>query len=126
MARRFAALLFTMVAAIALAHVFFATTIEDANLVSTIGELPAGLTDRFVHGDFGATEGGGCNQRDDYHPLCSSYGATTIARMLRARVPIDVSLLLGGVLIGSLAGLAGGRWCATRPYSRRTKGLHAI
>jgi peptide/nickel transport system permease protein len=126
MGRKVVAFIFTLVMATALAHIFFAATLGATGLAAAVAETPSGLVDRFVHGDFGATEGGGCNQRDDYHPLCSSYGATTIARMLRARVPIDVSLLLGGVLIGSLAGLAGGRWCATRPYSRRTKGLHAI
>src|SRR3954468_4160932 len=126
MGPKIAALGFTLVAATALAHIFFATTLGATGLATAIADTPSGLVERFVHGDFGATEGGGCNQHDDYHPLCSSYAAATIAHMLRTRVPIDISLLLGGLLIGTLAGLAGGRWCATRPYSRRTKGLHAI
>src|SRR3954466_10419297 len=129
MVRRLASLLFTMVVAVAVAHVFFATTLEETGLASAVAHTPSALVERFVHGDFGATRGGNCIQKDptdDYHPLCATYTPATIADMLRARVPIDVSLLLGGVLIGSLAGLAGGRWCATRPYSRRTKGLHAI
>src|SRR3954468_800360 len=126
MGPKIAALGFTLVAATALAHIFFATTLGATGLATAIADTPSGLVERFVHGDFGATEGGGCNQHDDYHPLCSSYAAATIAHMLRARVPIDVSLLLGGLLVGTLAGLAGGRWCATRPYARRTKGLHAV
>src|SRR4051794_18028226 len=129
MARRLAYLIFTMVAAVALAHVFFATTLEETGLASAVAHTPSALAERFVHGDFGATRGGNCIQKDptdDYHPLCANYTAATIADMLRTRVPIDVSLLLGGLLVGTLAGLAGGRWCATRPYSRRTKGLHAV
>jgi peptide/nickel transport system permease protein len=98
-------------------------------LGAAIADTPSGLADRFVHGDFGATVGHTCLRKDptdDYHPLCSSYTAATIAHMLRTRVPVDLSLLVGGALVGTLAGLAGGRWCATRPRSRRTKGLHAI
>src|SRR3954447_8290777 len=129
MARRLASLLFTMVVAVAVAHVFFATTLEETGLPVAVAHTPSALVQRFVHGDFGATRGGNCIQKDptdDYHPLCANYTAATIADMLRTRVPIDVSLLLGGLLVGTLAGLAGGRWCATRPYSRRTKGLHAV
>ncbi len=80
--------------------------------------------DGFVHGDFGETLGGGCDQRYDYTALCSSYQETTIAAMLRERVPIDVSLLLGALVLGTLAGIVGGRWCAIRPHSRRTRVLH--
>src|SRR3954452_19373875 len=129
MARRLASLLFTMVVAVAVAHVFFATTLEETGLPAAVAHTPSALVERFVHGDFGATRGGNCIQKDptdDYHPLCANYTAATIADMLRTRVPIDLSLLLGGLLVGTLAGLAGGRWCATRPYSRRTKGLHAV
>jgi peptide/nickel transport system permease protein len=129
MARRVVALVFTLIAATALAHVFFAATLEEQGLAAAIADTPSGLVDRFVHGDFGATQGGTCLRKDptdDYHPLCATYGAEPIAHMLRTRAPIDVSLLVGGLLIGTLAGVAGGRWCATRPHSRRTKGLHAI
>jgi len=129
MARKVAALVFTLVAATALAHIFFATTLDNTGLAAATAHTPSGLVDRFIHGDFGATEGYTCVRKDptdEYHPLCSSYNADTIAHMLRTRVPIDVSLLLGGLLIGTLAGVAGGRWCATRPRSRRTHGLHGL
>jgi peptide/nickel transport system permease protein len=126
MGRRLLELVFTLVAATAIAHVFFATTLSGQGLTAAIADTPSGLADRFVHGRFGATEGGGCNQHDDYHPLCSSYAAATIAQMLRTRVPVDLSLLLAGLLAGALAGAVGGRWCATRPYARRTKLLHTL
>lgn len=129
MGLRVVALVFTLVAATALAHVFFATTLGGRGLGAAIADTPSGLANRFVHGDFGATDGRTCIRKDptdQYRPLCSSYRADTIADMLRTRVPVDLSLLLGGLLIGTLAGVAGGRWCATRPDSRRTRGLHAI
>jgi peptide/nickel transport system permease protein len=127
MGRRVVALVFTLIVAVALSHIFFATALGDERLSTAIAATPSGLVDRFVHGDFGATDGRSCIRKDPtdtYRPLCASYTATTIADMMRTRVPIDLSLLLGGLLIGTLAGVAGGRWCATRPYSRRTKGLH--
>jgi peptide/nickel transport system permease protein len=129
MGRRVVALVFTLFAATALAHIFFATTLEGRGLSASIGDTPSVLVDRFVHGDFGATPGGTCLRKDptdDYHPLCATYGAAPIAEMLRTRAPIDVSLLVGGLMIGTLAGVAGGRWCAVRPYARRTKVLHWI
>jgi ABC-type dipeptide/oligopeptide/nickel transport system permease component len=71
MGRRVLELVFTLVAASAITHVFFATTLSGQGLATGIADTPSGLADRFVHGRFGATEGGGCNQHDDYHPLCS-------------------------------------------------------
>jgi peptide/nickel transport system permease protein len=129
MGRKVVALVFTLIAAAAIAQVFFATTIDDQRLAAAIADTPSALVDRFVHGDFGSTPGASCIRRDptsDYIPLCASYNPATIAHMLRTRVPIDISLLLGGLLFGTLVGIAGGRWCATRPFSRGTKGLHAI
>ena len=45
--------------------------------------------------------------------------------MFRERVPVDLALLLGGLLIGTAVGVAGGRFCATNEGRRRTRVLHA-
>ena len=39
-------------------------------------------------------------------------------------MPIDLQLLLGGVLLGTLAGVWGGRRCAMRPGSFSARVLH--
>jgi peptide/nickel transport system permease protein len=110
-----AALLFTVVAAMVIAHVF---------LKATLGDGGVSLADRFLRGDFGQTSGGGCDQQHDYTPLCASYPAADLGDMLRARVPVDLSLAFGGLSFGTLGGLAGGRWCALRPRSLFTRVLH--
>jgi peptide/nickel transport system permease protein len=127
--RKVLALVLTLVAATALAHVFFAMTLGEERLTTVLADLPSGLVDRFARGDLGETSGVRCVRKDpvdDYRALCSSYTGATIAEMLRTRVPVDVSLLVVGVLGGTLAGVAGGRWCATRPDTRRTQGLRAL
>ena len=91
---------------------------------------PAYLFDGFIRGDFGATFGGGCKPRAGFPPPedgvkpCASYPAGEIDDLLRERVPIDLQLLLGGLLIGTLAGVVGGRICATRPGSAAARILH--
>ncbi len=71
------------------------------------------------------TEGRRYNQRrDPCTPLCPSYGPAPVAEMFRERVPVDLFLLLGGLLIGTAAGVAGGRFCATHEDGRRTRVLH--
>ena len=41
-------------------------------------------------------------------------------------MPIDVSLLLGGLLVGIALGVAVGRHCATHPGSSLTRVLHVL
>jgi peptide/nickel transport system permease protein len=123
--RRVGVLVATVLVAAAMGHVFLTATNGD-RFTSAVASAPRFLVDAFVHRDLGSTDGKGCNQVGEYHPLCVTYGRSTIAAMLRERVPIDVSLLLGGLVIGLLGGVAGGRWCATRPESRRTKALHVV
>ena len=50
--------------------------------------------------------------------------AGEIDDMLRERVPIDLQLLLGGLLLGTLARRRGGRCCAMRPRSLLARVLH--
>ncbi|HWK25392.1 MAG TPA: ABC transporter permease [Solirubrobacter sp.] len=124
--RRVGALAITVLAAVALGHAFLASAVAGDGLGHALRTTPHALSARFLHGDFGATAGGGCNQMEQYHPLCSSYPGARIATMLRARVPVDAALLLGGLLLGTLLGVAGGRWCAVRPDTRRTRALHVL
>ncbi len=126
LARRAGALVATTLVALALGHVFLATTISGESLAEAWAGAPADHVVGVVPGDFGETPGAGCDQKYDYTPLCSSYAATSIAAMLRARVPIYDALIDAALVIGTLAGIAGGRWCAIRPRSRRTKVLHVL
>jgi peptide/nickel transport system permease protein len=129
-ARRLWVLVATVAAAVAIAHVFLTTTVEGHRLTSAIRGTPAYLFDGFVRGDFGATSGGGCRPRsgfvrpDDRPKPCASYPAGEIDDLLRRRVPVDLQLLLGGLLLGTLAGVAGGRICAMRPRSVAARLLH--
>lgn len=129
MGRKVVLLVFTLLAATGLAHVFFAVTLDQRSLAGAIADTPSSLVDRFVHGDFGTTGGTNCTHPDptpNYIPLCSSYSPSSMADMLRERVPIDIVLLVSGLLIGTLLGVAGGRWCARRPDTRVTRALHGI
>jgi peptide/nickel transport system permease protein len=51
---------------------------------------------------------------------------TPVWQMLEKGVPADVSLLVGGLVIGSVAGMAGGAFCATHPRSPVTRVLQAL
>ena len=124
--RRVGVVIATVLAAAALGHVFLSSTAGGERLTTAIGAVPAVLADRFLRGDFGSTDGRGCDQITQYSPLCSSYSRSTVADMLRERMPVEVSLLLGGLVLGTLGGVAGGRWCAVRPRARRTKVLHTV
>jgi peptide/nickel transport system permease protein len=130
-AHRLGVLVATVVAAVAIAHVFLNATVEGYRLTTAIRGTPAYLFDGFVRGDFGATIGGGCRPRSgsvrpdgDVKP-CASYPAGEIDDLLRERVPIDLQLLLGGMLLGTLAGVVGGRMCAMRPGSAAARFLRA-
>jgi peptide/nickel transport system permease protein len=123
--RRVGVLIATVLAAGALGHVFLTAT-DGARLTTTLAGTPGWLVDAFIHRDLGHTDGRRYNQRrDPCTPLCPAYGPAPVAEMFRERVPVDVALLLGGLILGTLAGVAGGRWCAIRPASRRTHVLRA-
>ena len=123
--RRVGVLIATVLAAAALGHVFLNAT-NGERLTSAITSTPRFLVDAFIHHELGVTEGRRYNQRrDPCTPLCPTYPPSPVAEMFRHRVPVDLFLLLGGLLIGTAAGVAGGRFCATHEGRRRTRVLHA-
>jgi peptide/nickel transport system permease protein len=124
MIRAVATLLATILVATALGHVFLAATVSDEALSDALASAPGALGDRLLHFDFGETPGHGCNLGGGYTPLCASYLRSTVADMLRTRVPIDITLLLCGLILGTALGVAGGRTCAAYPRAKRTNVLH--
>jgi peptide/nickel transport system permease protein len=119
-------LIATVLAAATLGHVFLSAT-NDVPLKSAITTTPRFLVDAFIHRDLGVTEGRSYKQwRDPCTPLCPQYGPAPVAEMFRQRVPVDLTLLLGGLLIGTAVGVASGRFCATHEGGRRTRVLHAV
>jgi peptide/nickel transport system permease protein len=119
-------LIATVLAAAAFGHVFFNATAADVPLGTAITSTPSYLRDTFVRFDLGETNGRRFDQRrDPCTPLCPSYPPAPVAEMFRERVPVDLALLLGGLLIGTVAGVVGGRFCATHEGRRRTRILHA-
>jgi len=112
--------------AVAIGHVFLVSTREES-FSSAISSTPGYMRDVFVHFDLGETDGRRCGKPDSLHPggpLCASYSPDTVAHMLVDRVPVDVLLLVVGAFLGLLIGVAGGRFCATHPGTRRTRALH--
>jgi peptide/nickel transport system permease protein len=123
--RRVGVLIATVLAAATLGHVLIASSGDDT-LSSAVSSTPGYLHDTFLRFDLGETAGKSFNQlRDPCTPLCPAYGAGPVGRMFRERVPVDLALLLGGLLIGTTVGVAGGRFCATHEGRRRTRVLHA-
>src|SRR4051812_16118815 len=49
-----------------------------------------------------------------------------VSEFLNKGVPADLSLLIGGLVVGLVAGLAGGAVCATRPGRWYTRVLEAL
>src|SRR3954465_927686 len=105
MGRKVAALVLTLLVATAIAHVVLNGGVAHTGWGDALTSTPGALRDRFLHGDFGETGGGGCSRigpSDDETPLCASYPASDVATMLRQRVPVDVALLVGSLLVGTL------------------------
>jgi peptide/nickel transport system permease protein len=121
-ARRIAVLAGTVLVAAALVHVFMATSVDDSPvpLGVALKGTPEFIADTFVRGEFGVTEGGGCPPALRI-PQCGLYGGDEISNMLRRRVVVDLQLVVGGVLLGLLIGVAAGRLCATRPEAHRSR-----
>jgi peptide/nickel transport system permease protein len=68
------------------------------------------LRDAFLHFDLGFSRG----------------LRRPVADVVREGLPADVQLLLGGVAVGLVAGIAGGVFCAARPDSPGAHALHVV
>ncbi|HWK25629.1 MAG TPA: ABC transporter permease [Solirubrobacter sp.] len=126
LARRFAALVLTTLLAVSAAHVLFNGGLDRMSWGAAATNTPAHLAD-VVRGELGQTNGAGCNptqrRRPEFIQLCASWGRQSVAGMMRDRVPIDLQLIVGGLLLGTLLGLLAGRWCAGYPNAWITRGL---
>jgi peptide/nickel transport system permease protein len=123
---RVGVLVFTVLVTVALGHVLVASSGDDT-LSTAVSTTPRHLIDTFLHFDLGVSDGRRCGSQDSLHPhfpLCASYSPGPVAHMLADRVPVDLLLLTVGALLGLLIGVAGGRFCATRPGTRRTRVVH--
>ncbi len=126
MPRLLVRIVLTVVIAVAVAHVFLTTTVDGAPFFATVADLPHYL----LHFGLGVTSGGSCPLDDTpgrrvpiRTPGCSPYDPQTVAHLLRERLPVDLELLVGGFVFGTLAGVAAGRWCAVRPGTRISRTL---
>lgn len=129
LARRLPALVLTAIVSISIGHVLFTshTGVDQMTFGQAIVDTPGHLLD-VVRGELGVTNGEGCNpgrkRKADPVMLCTGWGTGTVAAMMRDRVPVDLQLIIGGVLLGTLLGVAAGRWCAMHPRTRITRALH--
>src|SRR3954453_318040 len=65
----------------------------------------------FLHYDFG---------------ISRNRSARPVAELLNEGLPADISLLAGGLFLGTVAGLAGGAFCATHPHTWRARALSVL
>jgi peptide/nickel transport system permease protein len=127
LARRLAALVLTTLLAVSVGHVLFNAGLDRMSWGAATVDTPAHLAD-IVQGELGETDGAGCNptrrRRPDFIPLCASWGQQTVGAMMRDRVPVDLQLIIGGMLLGTVLGILAGRWCAAYPRTWITRTLH--
>jgi peptide/nickel transport system permease protein len=124
LARRLVALVLTTLTALSIGHVIFNAGLDRMSWGAAIADTPAHVVD-IVQGELGETGGGGCNPKERV-ALCASYGSGTIRHLLHERLPIDVQLVVGGLLLGTLLGVLAGRWCAGYPQRFSTRLLHVL
>jgi ABC-type dipeptide/oligopeptide/nickel transport system permease component len=109
--RRLVGLAATIVIAPSLAYVVLATLRAET---FAPGETLEGLVDWLeaflLHGDLGF---------DRYYDL-------PVTAILRAGLPVDLTMLVGGLAFGLLAGVAGGLFAAARPGSWPARGLAVL
>src|SRR4051812_3708277 len=118
LARRLAALVLTTLIALSVAHVLFNGGLEKMSWGAAAVNTPVHLAD-IAQGKLGRTTGAGCNpgQRylQEYIQLCTGWTRQTVRAMMRQRVPVDLQLIIGGILLGTFLGIVAGRWCAAYP-----------
>ena len=78
---------------------------------STLTQLVDYLEGIFLHWDFGESW---------------DRQGQPVAQYINSRFPADVSLLAGGLVVGTVTGLAGGAVCATRPRSLPARVLEVL
>jgi peptide/nickel transport system permease protein len=126
LARRVAALVLTTLLALSVGHVLFNGGLEKMSWGAAAVDTPSHLVD-IAKGELGRTTGEGCNpgkrQLQEYIQLCVSWGPQTVGTMLRQRAPVDLQLILGGMLLGTFLGVAAGRWSAAYPQKWSTRAL---
>jgi peptide/nickel transport system permease protein len=90
-------------------------------------DTPAHLAD-IVQGQLGDTDGAGCNPTKrripEFIELCTGWGRQTVRAMMHDRVPVDLQLIIGAMLLGTFLGVVAGRWCAAYPRGWITRALH--
>src|SRR6478609_6920522 len=127
LARRLGALVGTILVATAIANILFATAIDQTPYGAALRAVPGYLADTFLRGEFGTTGGGGCGaQSEGVFALCSTYGRGPVGEMLRERGMVDLQLLIGGLVLGTLLGLFAGRFTSANPRKRRTRLIHGV
>src|SRR3954454_14162710 len=107
LARRLAALVVTTLIALSFGHVIFNAGLDQMSWGAAIEDVPAHLAD-IVAGNLGETPGWKCNPprgRPEFIALCASYSGGEMADVLRARLPVDIQLVVGGLLLGTLLGV---------------------
>ena len=126
LARRLAALVLTTLIALSVGHVIFNAGLDQMSWGEAFKDAPGHLRD-IAGGEFGATRGGKCAPPQIGHiELCTSYSPGEVGTMLRDRLPIDLQLMLGGLILGTGLGVAAGRWCAVYPGTAVTRAIHAV
>jgi peptide/nickel transport system permease protein len=126
LARRLAALVVTTLIALSFGHVIFNAGLDQMSWGAAITDIPGHLRD-IVTGNLGEATGFKCNPpkgRPDQIELCASYNPDKITHVLHERLMVDVQLLVGGMLLGTLFGVLAGRWCAAHPDGFVTRILH--
>ena len=114
LARRTVAGAATIVAVPALSFIFWSVQIEDApwslggDSPSVLSRLATYLQDTFVHFDLGRA---------------TDLGAVPVSQTIREGMPVDLALVVGAMVLGTLGGLAGGIACARRRRSLLARAL---
>src|SRR4051794_41009188 len=117
LARRMAALFATTLVALSFGHVIFNAGLDQMSWGAAIVDIPAHLAD-IVTGNLGETTGYKCTPpkgRPDQIELCASYNPAPVTHILHDRLVVDVELVVGGLVLGTLLGVLIGRWCAAYP-----------